>query len=68
MSKTFAKEIGARNITVNCISPGPTETGFFLKGKTEQVLTMIKGFSPMNKLGLPDDIAKVAKFLISDEA
>jgi 3-oxoacyl-[acyl-carrier protein] reductase len=38
LTRVFAKEVGARGITVNSISPGPTNTDLFLEGKTEETI------------------------------
>ncbi len=68
MSRVFAKEVGARGINVNTVSPGPTNTELFLKGKPQEVIDRNKAMSAFNRLGEPEDIAKVVVFLASDDA
>ncbi|MFH6983580.1 SDR family oxidoreductase [Marinoscillum luteum] len=68
LTRIFAKEIGARGINVNSISPGPTNTDLFMEGKSEEVVSRLASFSAFNRIGEPVDIAKVVVFLASDEA
>ncbi|WP_024479978.1 SDR family oxidoreductase [Cellulophaga baltica] len=67
MTRVFSKEIG-RGISVNAIAPGATETDMFLNGKSEEVLTKLKGMNAFNRLAKPIDIAKVVLFLSSDDS
>lgn len=68
LTRVFAKEVGSRGINVNSVSPGPTNTELFTKGKTEETLTRLASLSAFNRIGEPDDIAGVVAFLASDEA
>jgi len=68
LTRVFAKEVGARGINVNSVSPGPTETELFMKGKPQEAIDRLASLSAFNRLGQPDDIAKVIAFLASDEA
>lgn len=68
MTRVFAKEVGARGINVNVVSPGPTNTELFLNGKTPEALERLAGLSAFNRIGEPEDIAKVVAFLVSDDA
>jgi 3-oxoacyl-[acyl-carrier protein] reductase len=68
MSRVFAKEMGARKIRVNVVSPGPTDTELFSTGKTEEDIQRLASLSAFGRLGTPDDIAKVVTWLVSDEA
>lgn len=63
MTKIMAKDLARKGITVNAVAPGPTRTELFLKGKPEQLLKTISGFSPFNRIGEPDEIASVFTFL-----
>ena len=68
LTRIFAKEMGARGINVNSVSPGPTNTELFTKGKTQDTMDKLASLSAFNRLGEPEDIAKVVVFLASDEA
>lgn len=68
MSRVLAKDLGRRSITVNTVSPGPTATDAFYVGKTEQVVKMIAAWAPANKVGEPDEIARVVAFIAGPEA
>lgn len=68
MSRVFAKEVGSRGINVNCVLPGPTATDLFLDGKSEALIAQIASSNAFQRLGAPDDIARVVAFLASDEA
>ena len=68
LTRIFAKEVGARGINVNSVSPGPTNTELFTKGKTQEMMGRLASLSAFNRLGEPGDIAKVVVFLASDEA
>lgn len=62
-----------RGIRANCISPGPIETPLFdkLGLPEEQVTGMKEGFKqliPLKRLGTPEEVAKVAVFLASDDS
>jgi 3-oxoacyl-[acyl-carrier protein] reductase len=64
-SKVAAKELGARRITVNTVSPGYTETDML---SDPQFRTIGMQASPLRRLGIPADIAQVVAFVVSDEA
>jgi len=68
LTRVFAKEIGHRNINVNSVSPGPTNTELFLDGKSEETISRLAGLSAFNRIGEPEDIARVVVFLASDNA
>lgn len=68
LTRIFAKEIGPRGITVNAISPGPTDTELFTQGKTEETIARLAGMSAFGRIGEPVDIAKIVLFLVSEEA
>ena len=67
MTKTVARELASRGVTVNAIAPGFIETD--MTGKLsdrvkEQAILQI----PLGKMGKPEDVAKLAGFLASDDA
>ncbi|HVU58840.1 MAG TPA: SDR family oxidoreductase [Puia sp.] len=68
LSRVFSKEVGPRGINVNIVSPGPTNTELFTKGKSEELIARLASLSAFNRIGEPDDIAKVVEFLASDDA
>jgi len=68
LTRALAKELGTRGITVNTVSPGPTETELFLTGKTPQELDFMAKQSAFGRLGQPAEIADAVAFLASAEA
>jgi 3-oxoacyl-[acyl-carrier protein] reductase len=67
MSKSLAREVAARGITVNCIAPGFISTPM-TDALNEKQTSAIKEHIPSQKFGTPDDIAAAAVFLASTEA
>jgi len=66
-TKSLAKEVGSRNITVNCVAPGFIDTdmtSYIEENERNEILKQI----PLNKFGSPEDISKLVMFLMSDEA
>jgi len=57
-----ARELAPRGITANCINPGPTDTGWM----TADVYEDARRRTPMGRVGLPDDAARLVRFLCSD--
>ena len=64
LTKALAKEVGLSNIRVNCIAPGPTQTGWIDAELEKAVLPLI----PMGKLIQPENIAETILFLASEQA
>lgn len=67
LTKSNAKELGRRNITVNAIAPGYIETDMTAVLSDKQREAVIEGLS-IKRLGQTEDIAKLAAFLASDSA
>ena len=67
MTKTWARELGKYNITVNAVAPGFINTEM-IESVPEKVIDMMKGKSPLNKLGEVEDIANAYLYLSSDMA
>ena len=67
MTRTLAKELGERGITVNAVAPGPTATDMLLKGRSEDIIRRLTGDIPLGRLGRPDEIASVVAFLASPD-
>ena len=68
LTRVFAKEIGERGITINAVSPGPTDTELFNQGKSDETIEKLANMSAFNRIGEPVDIARVVAFLVSEEA
>jgi 2-hydroxycyclohexanecarboxyl-CoA dehydrogenase len=72
-SKTLARELARKGVTVNVVCPGPTDTpilrGFLGEGEAGQkVYDALVRAIPMKRVGQPDDIPGLVAFLASDEA
>ncbi len=63
MTPTLADHLAARGITVNCVNPGPTDTGW-----AEPMLQVeVAELMPSGRWGMPSDAANLVAFLVSDE-
>lgn len=67
MTKTWAKELGKKGITVNAVAPGFIETDMVKTIPTEQLI-MMKQIIPTGELGQAEDVANAYVYLASDEA
>jgi len=67
LTKSMAKELGSRNITVNAVAPGYITTDM-TDELNNDVKEKIKSSIPLGKLGTPDDVANLVCFLASDDA
>ena len=68
LTRSLAKELGDRQITVNVISPGPTDTELFTVGKTAEQIQRFTQMTALGRLGKVEDIADVTAFLCSEQA
>ena len=78
LTRTVAMELGEFNIRVNCLCPGGIATAIFGRGlgldqeKSERLAVLAKYFlanlQPIKRAGLPEDVAKAALFLASDDS
>lgn len=63
--RVLANELRGRNITVNAVAPGPVATELFLDDKTEEQIAQLANMVPLERLGQPEDIARIVSFLLS---
>lgn len=64
LTRSIALEVGKYGITVNCVAPGPTQTGWIDDDLEKSVIPLI----PMGELIKPEDIAETILFLSSEQA
>ena len=67
LSKSVAKELASRNITVNCISPGFINTDM-TKSLDDKIKEKYLESIPLNRFGKPHEVAKLVRFICSNEA
>jgi 3-oxoacyl-[acyl-carrier protein] reductase len=66
-TQSIAKEVGSRNITVNCVAPGYVETDIvedLLPGVKQSIMDRV----PIGRFGFPEEIAAMVGFIASDAA
>ena len=67
LTKSLAREVAGREVTVNCVAPG-----YIMTAMTENLPEAVKKafleMIPMKRMGTPEDVAQAAKFLLSDQA
>jgi 3-oxoacyl-[acyl-carrier protein] reductase len=64
VTRTLAKEMRGRDITVNAVAPGPTATAVFLHSTSAEEQEQLAAAPPLGRLGTPEDIAGVVSFLV----
>jgi 3-oxoacyl-[acyl-carrier protein] reductase len=64
LTRSLAKELGSRNITVNCVAPGFIDTDMTAALSQDQQKALISQI-PLNRLGQPSDVANLVQFLAS---
>ena len=67
MVHVLANELRGRNITVNAVAPGQVRTELFLKGKSDALIDELRKMNPLERLGEPEDFARVVSFLAGPE-
>jgi len=66
-SKSLAREVGSRNVTVNCVAPGFIETDM-TRALSKEQRTALLAQIPLGRLGAPEDVAAAVLYLASDGA
>lgn len=66
-TKALARESASKNITVNCIAPGYIATDM-VKNVSDKILENIIAQIPVKRLGKPEEIARAALFLVSEDS
>ena len=66
-TKALAREVGSRNITVNCVAPGFIDTDM-TRALAETQRTALVGQIPLGRLGVVEDVAGAVVYLASDAA
>ena len=67
LSKSLAREVGSRNITINCVAPGFVDTDMTRALSEKQQQDLLQHI-PLKRLGEPEDIASAVSFLASPSA
>jgi 3-oxoacyl-[acyl-carrier protein] reductase len=67
LTRSLAKELASRNITVNCVAPGFIDTDMTRKLTDAQREALLASV-PIGRLGSPDDVAFGVRYLLSDRA
>lgn len=72
LTKTLARELVSKNVHLNCVCPGPTDTAilrsFFEGEHGAKIAEGLKRAIPMRRLGSPQDYPGIVAFLLSDDA
>ncbi|CUM64917.1 uncharacterized protein PRCAT00002535001 [Priceomyces carsonii] len=68
ITRTCSKELAAKGISTNAISPGPVETELFLKLNSKETVDLFKEICPFKRIGTPEEIASLALFLSSSDS
>lgn len=66
-TKILAKELRGRQITANCVAPGPVATEFFWRGKSKEMIEQQCSAPPLERIGQPKEIADIVLFVASKE-
>lgn len=63
-TQSIAPDLARRGITANVVNPGPTDTGWM----TDELKAALTAKMPSGRIGMPDDVARLVTWLVSDEA
>lgn len=67
LTKSLAKELGPSGVLVNCVAPGAVDTDM-LSSLSKGDFDRLRGDTPLGRLGTPEDVAGLVRFLASDAA
>jgi 3-oxoacyl-[acyl-carrier protein] reductase len=67
LTRSLARELGGKNITVNAVAPGYIETDI-TAGLSEEIRKAVLGQIPAGRYGQPEDVAEAVAFLVSERA
>jgi 3-oxoacyl-[acyl-carrier protein] reductase len=67
MTRSLARELATRNITVNCVAPGFIDTDM-TRGLSDERRRQLLDQVPLKRLGTPEDVASAVLFLLGEGA
>ena len=67
-TRALAKELAPFNITVNGVAPGVIDTPIHQRFNTPESLERLRHTIPLARIGIPEDVARVVSFLVSEDA
>lgn len=67
LTKVAAIELGARQITVNAVCPGATDTDLLRGANPEEALRQVAAMTPLGRLGQPEDVAAAVALLVGPD-
>ena len=68
ITKVLAKELGARGLRVNTLSPGPVDTSLFRAGKTPEQIEQMASAAALGRIGTVEDIADMVALLVDNRS
>ncbi len=68
LTKTLARELARRNILLNCVCPGPTDTPMFHAQQNERIKEALVKAIPFRRLGRPEEVADAVMFFLSPQS
>jgi 3-oxoacyl-[acyl-carrier protein] reductase len=68
LTRTLAKELASRAVTVNCVTPGFIDTDMIAGHFTDETREALIKQIPLGRIGKPEDVAEAVRFLVSEQA